>query len=242
MSGGAGYGVAFYDAAHLVPHSVTIYLVVVSAGGVQLGEDPGYDERDIGYKILQALRWKSSRQFISLPPHPQLTLLFVTMLAFKTLALALSLFPSIFAASTPRIDKDKATLLVVDHQVGLFELVQDINPIEFRNNIVAHAELGVLFNLPTILTTSAETGELQRYPHILCLTAFYSGPNGPLPKEITRLHPNATFVRRNGEVDAWSNEEFRAAVKATNKSQIILAGITTDVSAVRHRLQPRSIR
>ncbi|TEB35786.1 ycaC protein [Coprinellus micaceus] len=134
------------------------------------------------------------------------------MLAFKTLALALSLLPGIFAASAPRIDKDKAALLVVDHQVGLFELVQDINPVEFRNNIVAHAELGFLFNLPTILTTSAETG-----------------PNGPLPKEITRLHPNATFVRRNGEVNAWSNEEFRAAVKATNKSQIILAGITTDV-------------
>ncbi|KAH6900821.1 Isochorismatase-like protein [Coprinopsis sp. MPI-PUGE-AT-0042] len=104
----------------------------------------------------------------------------------------------------PRLDKSKAALLVVDHQVGLFEL--------YRNNIVAHAELGVLFDLPTILTTSAE-----------------NGPNGPLPKEITQLHPKATYVRRNGEVDAWSNEEFRNAVKATGKTQIILAGITTDV-------------
>jgi hypothetical protein len=161
LSGRAGYGIAFYDAAHLVPHSVTVYLVVVSAGGVQLGEDPGYDEEDIGYKIPLALRWKSSKRLISQPPHPQITFLFVTMLAFKTLALALSLLPGIFAASAPRIDKDKAALLVVDHQVGLFELVQDINPVEFRNNIVAHAELGVLFNLPTILTTSAETGELR---------------------------------------------------------------------------------
>ena len=74
--------------------------------------------------------------------------------------------------------------------------------------------------------------------HILYLITLYSGPNGPLPKEITRLHPNATSVRRNGEVNAWDSEEFRAAVKATNKSQIILAGITTDVSVARNHLLP----
>ena len=43
------------------------------------------------------------------------------------------------------------------------------------------------------------------------------------------MHPNATFVRRNGEVDAWDNADFRAAVQATGKQQVILAGITTDV-------------
>ena len=43
------------------------------------------------------------------------------------------------------------------------------------------------------------------------------------------MHPNATFVKRNGEVDAWDNSDFRAAVNATGKTQIILAGITTDV-------------
>lgn len=43
------------------------------------------------------------------------------------------------------------------------------------------------------------------------------------------MYPDATLIRRNGEVDAWDNDEFRAAVEAQNKSQIILAGITTDV-------------
>ena len=43
------------------------------------------------------------------------------------------------------------------------------------------------------------------------------------------MHPNATFVRRNGEVDAWDNADFRAAVQATGKQQVILAGFTTDV-------------
>jgi hypothetical protein len=57
-----------------------------------------------------------------------------------------------------RIDKDNVMLLVVDHQVGLFQLVRDYQPDEYRNNILAHAALGKVFNLPTVLTTSAETG------------------------------------------------------------------------------------
>ena len=93
-----------------------------------------------------------------------------------------------------------------------YQKVHDYEPTEFRNNIIAHAALAKLFDLPIVLTTSAETG-----------------PNGPLPKEITNMYPDAPFIRRNGEVDAWDNEEFRKAVAATGKSQIILAGITTDV-------------
>lgn len=57
-----------------------------------------------------------------------------------------------------RIDKNNALLLVVDHQVGLFQLVRDYAPDEYKNNILAHAALGKVFSLPTILTTSAETG------------------------------------------------------------------------------------
>lgn len=43
------------------------------------------------------------------------------------------------------------------------------------------------------------------------------------------MHPNATFVRRQGEVNAWDNAEFRAAVEATGKKQLIIAGIVTEV-------------
>jgi len=57
-----------------------------------------------------------------------------------------------------RINKDDVMLLVVDHQIGLFQLVRDFTPDEYKNNILAHAELGKIFNLPTILTTSAENG------------------------------------------------------------------------------------
>ena len=61
---------------------------------------------------------------------------------------------------------------------------------------------------------------------------LWIGPNGPLPREITAMHPNAPHIKRNGEVNAWDNEEFRNAVKVTGKTQIIIGGITTDVSIV----------
>jgi len=57
-----------------------------------------------------------------------------------------------------RINKDNVMLLVVDHQIGLFQLDRDFTPDEDKDNILSHAELGKIFNLPTILTTSAENG------------------------------------------------------------------------------------
>ncbi|GAP92561.1 putative protein ycaC [Rosellinia necatrix] len=111
-----------------------------------------------------------------------------------------------------RLDKNDAALIILDIQEGLFSLARDYDSTQYRNSIFAHAELGKIFDLPVIMSTSAEIG-----------------PNGPLPNEFLEMYPNAAVVRRNGEVNAWDNEEFRAAVKATGKSQIIVAGIVTDV-------------
>ncbi|RDX45253.1 Isochorismatase hydrolase [Lentinus brumalis] len=111
-----------------------------------------------------------------------------------------------------RIDKDNVALLIVDHQEGLFQLARDKTPQEFKSSILAHAELAKVFNLPTVLTSSAETGQ-----------------NGPLPAEVIALHPDAPYIKRQGEVDAWDNEDFRNAVAATGKKQLIIGGITTDV-------------
>jgi hypothetical protein len=44
------------------------------------------------------------------------------------------------------------------------------------------------------------------------------------------MHPDAPLIKRNGEVDAWDNPDFRAAVEATGKKQLIIAGIATDVN------------
>ena len=41
-----------------------------------------------------------------------------------------------------RLDKDLAAVLLVDHQTGLFSLVRDIDPDQFRNNVLALAQAG----------------------------------------------------------------------------------------------------
>lgn len=56
--------------------------------------------------------------------------------------------------------------------------------------------------------------------------------------EVLALHPNATVIKRQGEVNAWDNPSFKSAVKATGKKQVILGGITTDVSFALFRWRP----
>ncbi|KPG75306.1 isochorismate family cysteine hydrolase YcaC [Pseudomonas libanensis] len=116
--------------------------------------------------------------------------------------------------STPyvRLDKDNAAVLLVDHQAGLLSLVRDIDPDKFKNNVLALADLAKYFKLPTILTTSFETG-----------------PNGPLVPELKTLFPDAPYIARPGQINAWDNEDFVKAIKATGKKQLIIAGVVTEV-------------
>lgn len=111
-----------------------------------------------------------------------------------------------------RLDKNHAAVLMVDHQAGLVSLVQDYSPNEFKNNVLALADVAKFFNLPTILTTSFETG-----------------PNGPIVPELKEMFPDAPYIARPGQINAWDNEDFVKAVKDTGKKQLIVAGVVTDV-------------
>ncbi|YCH21028.1 hydrolase [Pseudomonas sp. D1-3] len=111
-----------------------------------------------------------------------------------------------------RLDKDNAAVLLVDHQAGLLSLVRDIDPDKFKNNVLALADIAKFFNLPTILTTSFETG-----------------PNGPLVPELKEMFPEAPYIARPGQINAWDNQDFVKAIKATGKKQLIIAGVVTEV-------------
>ena len=115
-------------------------------------------------------------------------------------------------ATYNRLNKDDAVVLLVDHQTGLISLVQDFSPNEFKNNVLALADLAKFLNLPTILTTS-----------------FEQGPNGPLVPELKEMFPDAPYIARPGQINAWDNEDFVKAIKATGRKQIIIAGVVTDV-------------
>uniref|UniRef100_A0A914Y787 Isochorismatase-like domain-containing protein n=1 Tax=Panagrolaimus superbus TaxID=310955 RepID=A0A914Y787_9BILA len=111
-----------------------------------------------------------------------------------------------------RLNKDDAAVLLVDHQTGLLSLVRDIDPDKFKNNVLALAAAAKYFKLPTILTTS-----------------FEEGPNGPLVPELKEMFPDAPYIARPGQINAWDNEDFVKAVKATGKKQLIIAGVVTEV-------------
>ncbi|KAB2788493.1 hydrolase [Brucella anthropi] len=111
-----------------------------------------------------------------------------------------------------RLNKDDVAVLLVDHQTGLLSLVRDFDPDKFKNNVLALADLAKYFKLPTVLTTS-----------------FENGPNGPLVPELKETFRDAPYIARPGQINAWDNEEFVKAVKATGKKQLLIAGVVTEV-------------
>ena len=111
-----------------------------------------------------------------------------------------------------RLDKDNVAVLLVDHQTGLLSLVRDIDPDKFKNNVLALADVASYNKLQTILTTS-----------------FEEGPNGPLVPELKAQFPDAPYIARPGQINAWDNEEFVKAIKATGKKQLLIAGVVTEV-------------
>lgn len=50
------------------------------------------------------------------------------------------------------------------------------------------------------------------------------------------MYPSAPFIKRNGEVNAWDNLDFRKAVEATGRKQVVLGGIVTEVCPFSNRL------
>jgi len=110
------------------------------------------------------------------------------------------------------MNTDDVALLLLDHQTGLFQTVKDITVAELRANVMALVRISTLLKLPIITTASVP-----------------DGPNGPLMPEIAKLGPQAVFVPRQGEVNAWDNDLFVKTVRDTGKKTLIMAGVWTSV-------------
>lgn len=110
------------------------------------------------------------------------------------------------------IDPADAVMVLIDHQSGLFQLVQDQPFTRVRSNAIALAKLAKLAGLPVITTASVP-----------------QGPNGPLVPEIHEIVPNARYVPRNGEINSWDAPEFREAIRATGRKTLIMSALITPV-------------
>lgn len=83
---------------------------------------------------------------------------------------------------------------------------------ELRQRAAALARMATLAKVPVITTASVP-----------------QGPNGPLIPEIHENAPHAKYVARRGEVNAWDKPDFVAAVEATGRRSLIIAGTITSV-------------
>lgn len=120
--------------------------------------------------------------------------------------------PANFNGQRPVIDPNDAVMLLIDHQSGLFQTVADMPMTTLRNHATALARMATLSKMPVITTASVP-----------------QGPNGPLIPEIHENAPHAQYVARRGEINAWDNPDFVAAVKATGRNTLIIAGTITSV-------------
>lgn len=110
------------------------------------------------------------------------------------------------------IDPNDSVLLLIDHQSGLFQLVRDIELSVLRSNVTALAKISQLAKIPTFTTASVP-----------------DGPNGPLIPEIHQHNPDAVYIPRTGQINAWDNPAWVNAIEKTGRKTLLIAGTLTSV-------------
>ena len=98
-----------------------------------------------------------------------------------------------------RLDKNQAMLIVVDHQEGLYMLTRDRDAVRYKNDVFAHAELGKIFSLPTVITSSSDTGKRVRPTSHTPLIVFSKAPMDAYPPRFllcTRTRPSSGAMAR----------------------------------------------
>src|SRR5579862_5469817 len=109
-----------------------------------------------------------------------------------------------------RLTPDNATLLLIDHQVGLFTGVRDIPVAELKHNVVALAKAARVLGVPIIVTATS--------PEMW----------GPTIPELTEALPGTSVINRT-TVNAFDEPRFTKAVEATGRKKLVIAGVSTEV-------------
>lgn len=116
-----------------------------------------------------------------------------------------------------RFTGDSAAMLLIDHQVGTMGWVTSTTFDEMKKNAIILAKAAKILKMPAVLTSSME-----------------EAAQGPLLSELEAILPQefAARIKRAGIVNAMDDNAFAAAVQATGRKKLILAGVTNDVCTV----------
>lgn len=121
------------------------------------------------------------------------------------------------AAATPGsalLTPSDHLLIMIDHQSQMSFATKSIDAIMLRNNAALVSNAARIFDVATILTTVAEK-------------SF----SGPIYDEIKREFPGHETIDRT-TMNCWEDENVIAAVNASAKGRIVLAGLWTSVCIV----------
>lgn len=118
------------------------------------------------------------------------------------------------AAESRRILTSRnAALVLIDYQAQTIFTLRSHDPQLVINNAVAVAKTAKAFSLPVVLSTvSASTF------------------TGALVQEIQDVFPDVVPIDRTS-LNAWYDEPFRRAIKATGRRKVILGGLYTELCA-----------
>jgi len=108
---------------------------------------------------------------------------------------------------------DNSLVMLIDHQPWVAFSVASIDRGLMINNTAALAQAARDVGVPVILTTVGAEGSILV---------------DPIFKEIAELFPDVTPIDRTS-THAWSHPKVRAAVDATGRKKVIMAGLVTEV-------------
>lgn len=110
---------------------------------------------------------------------------------------------------------DDAAIILVDHQPGVVAMMHSVPVETMAFNAALLARLGEELQIPLLITSTRED----------------EGILGTTLPEIQQAAPRAyaNRIRRAGTMDAFLDPAFVDAVKALERKNLIMAGLTTDV-------------
>jgi len=108
---------------------------------------------------------------------------------------------------------ENSVLVLIDHQPWVAFAVTSIDRGLMVNNTAALAQAARDLDVPVVLTTVGAKGSILV---------------DPIFKEISDLFPDITPIDRTS-THAWSHPEVRAAIDATGRKKLIMAGLVTEV-------------
>ena len=109
------------------------------------------------------------------------------------------------------IDPQNSTLIFIDHQPQMSFGVANIDRQTLKNNTVALAKAGKIFNVPVIYT-SVETKSFSGY----------------IWPELLAVHPDVKPIERTS-MNSWEDAAFVKAVEATGRKKLIISALWTEV-------------